>query len=425
MKSLIALILAVLSSLITPLEPAAAPPIESAATAIPGHQNESVWGYDTTLLSPDWTRPDRYQPTIDPAYGTTVMRVTSADGTRFDRNTYSRRQAENVSGTMFLTYHGSAVYHVYERATGALVQSLPIHPDAEPQWHPTDPNLIRYIEGASASSGDLLLSEINVTTGETETIADLGARIQQQFPTAGYMKDRAEGSASADGNRYAWLIYNAAEQIIGMVSYDLATDTVLGMRSADELPDAGRLDALSMSPTGEYVVTQHANGTYVYDADLSNERLIFRGAEHSDIALGADGGDVYVYIDFTASSTGGWLIATDLDTLTPVLIFDLYNDANTSIHISGKGYNKPGWVVASTYNCHAGFAWSCSKVMAVELVPNGRILNLAHTYNCGENYWTETHAVVNRDFTRVYFNSDSGSCGIDAEVYVVNVPTFD
>ena len=33
--------------------------------------------------------------------------------------------------------------------------------------------------------------------------------------------------------------------------------------------------------------------------------------------------------------------------------------------------------------------------------------------NCGDNYWTETHVVVNRSFTRIYFNSDAGSRGID------------
>lgn len=400
------------------------PTVTPTVTPTPPAEVDLVWGYDATPLDPGWVRPAINEPYVDPAYGTTVTRVSSADGIRFNRNTYSRRQAENADGSYFMTYHGSAAYYVYELTTGDLVRALPIHPDAEPQWHPTNPNLIRYIDGPNSSVGDLRLFEIDVVTGVESTIADLTDEIRAVLPTADYMKDRAEGSASADGNRYAWLVYDTAEDIIGVVTYDLATDSVLGVRPIGELASAGRLDALSMSPTGDYVVTQYGNGTYVLDADLSNERLIFAGGEHSDIALGADGRDVYVYIDFTASSTGGWLIAVDLDTLTPVLLFDLYDQANTSIHISGKGYNKPGWVVASTYSCKVAGAWSCHKVMAVELVPSGRVLNLAHTYNCGDGYWTETHAVVNRDFDRVYFNSDSGSCGIDAEVFVIDVPPF-
>jgi len=384
-----------------------------------------VWGYDLTRPDQNWSKPGLYEPYKDPAYGTTVTRLTSADGTRFDRNTYSRRQAENADGTMFMTYHGSATYHVYERSSGGLLQALTMHPDAEPQWHPTAPDLIRHIAGPNSSTGDLVLLETSASSGNTEQVADLRDRLRDQLPEAQYLKDRAEGSPSADGNRYAWLVYNKSEEIVGMVSYDLASDIVLGIEPVDSFPDSGRLDALSMSPSGEYVVAQFGQGTYVYDADLGNRRFIFPGAEHSDIARGADGRDVYVYIDFTASESAGWLVAVDLDTLSSSLIFDLYNQANTSIHISGKGYDKPGWVVASTYNCKVDFAWSCVKVMAVELVPNGRVLNLAHTYNCGESYWTETHAVVNRAFSRVYFNSDAGSCGIDAEVYLIDVPAFD
>ena len=85
--------------------------------------------------------------------------------------------------------------------------------------------------------------------------------------------------------------------------------------------------------------------------------------------------------------------------------------------------DRPGWVVVSTYNCKDPGAWTCDKVFAVEIA-TGETLNLAHTYNCGNNYWTEAHAVVNRSFTRVYFNSDGGSCGIDAEVYELTLPDF-
>jgi hypothetical protein len=60
-------------------------------------------------------------------------------------------------------------------------------------------------------------------------------------------------------------------------------------------------------------------------------------------------------------------------------------------------------------------------MMSVELdtveLATGLDVDLAHTYNCGDDYWTETHAVVNGSFSRVYLNSDAGSCGIDAEVH--------
>lgn len=396
----------------------AAPPATTDRTGTaPEPLTPLVEGFDATPPSADWTKPALYDATIDPAYRTTVRRMTSADGTRFDRNTYSRRQAENADGTAFMTYHGDAEYRVYDRADGALLAALPIHPDAEPQWHPTEPDLVRHMLGPNSYVGDLRYYETRVSTGESNVIADLTDRIQAQIPTARYMIDRAEGSPSADGSVLAWIVHDDAEVPVAIVSYDLSTDTVLGTAPLD--PANGRLDWVSASPTGTYVVAGYVDATTVFDADLTNERRINNKADHSDIALSADGRDTYVYIDFSADVDGGWLVAVDLGTLERTRLFDLYDDANTSIHISGKAYDMPGWVVASTYNCKVPGAWSCDKVMAVELGGTNRVMNLAHTYNCGDNYWTETHAVANRDLSRVYFNSDGGSCGIDAEVYEI------
>jgi hypothetical protein len=102
-------------------------------------------------------------------------------------------------------------------------------------------------------------------------------------------------------------------------------------------------------------MTGHWEGTYVFDANFANRRTINTKGEHSDMAIGSNGNDVYCYINFRT----GWLTVVDLTTLQSSQIFNLYDGANTSIHISGKGYNKPGWVAVSTYSCKVGFAWSC------------------------------------------------------------------
>lgn len=379
-----------------------------------------VWGPDATQPSADWSKPALNMRYRDAAYGSRLRRVTSAEGTRFDRNTYSRRQAENARGNLFMTYHGEAEYRVYNRRTLKLKRVLDIHPDAEPQWHATRRNLIRYIAGSNASVGDLRLYQVNVRNGRTKVIGDLTSRVQNVWPEATYLADRAEGTPSADGNRYAWIVFDQTEQQLGIISYDVKADQLLG--AIPLKPDGGKLDWVSASVTGSYVAAGYADGTFVYNADLTNERRLTIKGDHSDLALTADGRDAYVSIDFSSSPDAGWLVSIDLDTLGRTRIFDIYEGGNTSIHISGKGYDKPGWVVASTYNCKEPGSWTCEKVFAVELAEGGRILNLAHTYNCGENYWTETHAVVNRSFTRVYFNSDGGSCGIDAEVYLLAIP---
>lgn len=381
-------------------------------------------GTDATPPSPTWTRPGLNQRYGDPVYGTPVRRVTDATGTRFNRNTYSRRQAENADGSRFLTYHGDAAYNVYDRDSAELVRVLSIHPDAEPQWHPSDADLVRYVAGTNASAGALKLFEVNVASGAERTIADLTARVRERWPDALYISDGAEGAPSAAGDRYAWMVLDENEDVIGIVSYDLAADQILGLADASDDGPRQVLDWVSMTPSGERVVAGYHDGTWVTDADLTNERQINAKGDHSDIAVDTDGGDAYVYIDFDdgTSADAGWLVSVDLDTLVRTRLFRVYGGANTSVHVSGKGYDKPGWVIVSTYSCKDPGAWTCHKVMAVELAPDATVVHLAHTYNCGEEYWTETHAAVNRSFTRVYFNSDAGSCGIDAEVYELTVP---
>lgn len=415
--------------------PQAQPPTTSPAMTTPPVQSppppsatdvgaELVWGQDPSRPAGNWTKPELYEPMTDPAYGSEVRRMTDAAGTRFDRNTYSRRQAENADGMMFFTYHGEAGYRVYERSTGDLVRILDIDPDASPQWHPTDPDVVRFNSGDNSYVGDLKYHEMNVLSGHIREIADLRARIQARYPSALYLDDRAEGSPSLDGSRIAWLVYNELEDAIAIVHYDLDANQILGL--IDVPTDGGPVDWVSSSISGDYVVVGQWERTDVYDANMTNQRPLNDKAGHSDIALAADGSERYVFIDFSAGVDGGWLVAVDLTTLERTRLFDLYGtQANTSLHISGKGYNKPGWVVVSTYDCKVDHAWSCDKIMAVELDGDHRVLNLAHAYNCGDDYWTETHAVVNRDFTRIYFNSDGGSCGIDAEVYQLKVPPFD
>ena len=178
-----------------------------------------------------------------------------------------------------------------------------------------------------------------------------------------------------DGSNYAWIVYDSQEQPLGIVSYSLDNDVVLGTAELDT--DAGPIDWVSASATGNYVVAGHWSGTIAYDADMSDPRYMNRKAEHSDLALDANGNDAYVYVDFGNSPTAGWIVSVDMETLERTRMVRLYGGANTSIHISGKGFNKPGWVIVSSYNCKDPGAWSCEKVFALEIAEEGRLLNLS------------------------------------------------
>jgi hypothetical protein len=92
------------------------------------------------------------------------------------------------------------------------------------------------------------------------------------------------------------------------------------------------------------------------------------------------------------------------------------------MHISGKAYNKPGWVLISTYATKKKAQWWSNKIFAVELKQNPEIYNITHTYNITSGYWSEPHAVVNRDFTKVVFNSNWLKPGEDIDIYMIELP---
>jgi hypothetical protein len=80
--------------------------------------------------------------------------------------------------------------------------------------------------------------------------------------------------------------------------------------------------------------------------------------------------------------------------------------------------------VISTYATEPATQWLHKNVFAVELKADPTIVNLAHTHVDSNGYWSEPHASVNRDFTRVMFNSnwDTGS-DVDVDAYMVVLPT--
>ncbi len=106
-----------------------------------------------------------------------------------------------------------------------------------------------------------------------------------------------------------------------------------------------------------------------------------------------------------------------------VVLFQAYNNGTSSaFHFSGKAFNKPGWVLVSTYGS-ATSEWLHRKVFAVSLEASPKIKHLGHHHSGPDGYWTEPQATVNRDFTRILFTSNWES-GADRDVddYMIVLP---
>jgi hypothetical protein len=391
---------------------------------------------DTTHPSTTLAKPVKGQWYKDPAYGACITRATDykTEGTKNAgmRNDYSRRNPFNADHSRFFTYEPGGIWHLYDANTLTHIGAIPgPGGDAEPQWHPSNPALLYWIP----TNGGLVINLLNVTSNVNSVAADFlavkGIRgqpgvtsIKTLWPGAVHCWTKSEGSPSADGRYWGFLVNDANWGLLGFFVYDMVNDSIVGTRTDTNMPDH-----CSMSPSGRWFVVS-GDTTYCLPRDLSGSPVfMLGGSEHSDLGLNGNGEDVYVYShygSFAPSSSVGFVAVYNLDTRERFNLWSLYeNSSTTSTHISCKAFNNPGWVLISTYgHLTEPFRWFRTKIMAVEMKQNPRIFNIAHTYNNGETYWTETHAATSRDFTRILFNSNwnAGATVDDVDAYMAVLP---
>ncbi len=355
------------------------------------------------------SRPTKGVRQKDPAFGSCVYRATnhSAEtGTSFLRNDYSRRQAFNADNSYFLAYGYGGAWYLYNANTLQLIRKLAFHGTAEPQWDATNPKVLYFLP----SGGGMTMSKLNVDTNVSTVVADFRGRLP--WSSAYRVWTRGEGSPSANGRYWCFMVENSSSGMLGLITYDLVNNTILGSRSMSTRPNH-----VSMSPSGKWCVV---SSTTVYSQNLSTSRLLYNGTQHNDLALGADGRDYYVYTD---QATTGYITTIDLETgARTSLIPTWIGGTVTSLHISGKAFNKPGWILVSTYSHSGSLKWAHERVMAVEMKANPRVVSLVHHRTYINGYWTQPHATASRDFSRVLYNSNWGSTSsMDVDAYLVKL----
>lgn len=416
-----------------------------AATYQPGFT--LVEGEDRTASKSGFAKPAKGKPYNDPAYGSCVVRATNADGeglTIFARNDYSRRQPFNADDSRFLAYtRGTETWHLYDTETLEYVRHIDLGGKlVEPQWHPTHPDVLYvFPEG-----GGMTIIEINVKTGNSNVITDFrdvqeinghsGKSIKDIWPTAARVSTRSEGSPSADARYWGLMVMNSSGKGLGIITYDMLSDTITGVY--DFATDGGGVSApdhLSMSPSGDYVVPSWVSpecgsqlgtlnkpcGLMSFSRDFSSATGLAQRTSHSDTGVDANGNDVIV----AANYHSGWVEMWDLATGQQSRLWQIYINGNsTAMHVSARSFNKPGWALISTYHEKSRNGdWFERKIMAVEMKANPRILNIAHTYSKHGGYFSEPHAAVNRDFTKIMFNSNWGTGNDDdVDAYMIELP---
>lgn len=354
----------------------------------------------------------------DPVHGTCGIRVTDhavEAPSGMARHDYSRRQAFNVDNSYLLVQATNGFWHLYNANTMAFIRTLsgPAG-DAEIQWHPTDPKSIYYFD----TNGGMVLRQLNVDTGTITAAANFAGKLP--WADAARVWTKSEGSPSADGRYWCLMAETSGFTTRGVFVYDLQTQTVVGSRSVSARPDH-----TGMSASGRWCVVSNlagSGGTVAWDRSFTTSRQLHSTSEHSDLALNAQGQDVYVAVDYQANA--GDFYMHNIDTNVRTNLFPTYvSGSATAYHVSGQAFGKPGWVLVSTYGASGSNQWLHNKLFAVELRSGGRILNIGHHQSRLNGYWTEPQASVNRDFTRVIWASNFGTTSdTDIDAYMMYLP---
>lgn len=367
---------------------------------------------------PALARPVKGAAYRDPVHGTCGIRVTDHANeapSGFARHDYSRRQAFNADNSLLIVQAVDGFWHLYNANTMAFVRTLsgPAG-DAELQWHPTDPRSLYFFD----TFGGMVLRRLNVDSNTATVAANFTGRLP--WADVARVWTKSEGSPSADGRYWCLMAETSNFGIRGVFVYDLQTQTVVGSRALSARPDH-----TSMSASGRWCVVSHlsgSGGTVAWDRGFTTSRQLHHTSEHSDLALNAQGQDVYVALDY--QSNAGDFFMHNIDTNVRTVLFPTYlSGTATAYHVSGQAFAKPGWVLVSTYASGSPNQWLHNKLFAVELRQGGRILNIGHHQSRFNGYWTEPHATVNRDFTRIIWASNFGTTsGTDLDAYMIYLP---
>lgn len=452
------------------------PPPGSPATTFNALYSEgwTAAGGTTYLAKPSQTKPSTKSANnatpsyTDQRFGTKIFRVTSvadaATTSQMMRHEYSRRQAFNADSTKFIAINTLGHWWLYDadtrvRLDGGCTRSPDgvgalgvgsgwwFNGDCEPFWHPTDPNKIWVTEQYGYGN---IWYEFDIVSKTRTTLFDLNALLDAiGWTSAQYTSFLGEGRPSNDGRYWGLCVMGATtDAILGFIRYDKQTNTITGYIATTNKPNN-----ITTSPSGAYVVPSWCtvddlttaecaarpinttNGTRAYSNNFATFLQVNEYGHHGDTATDVYGNDVWTSVNYNSSKlpdvSDGYLYYRRLDTgVAYDLPVRVYSPATSgATHVSGCAFDRPGWVVNETYNGGNGTTWHDEVVSAIRLIPGATaaadVRRLAHHQSYQTNdYFSEPHATVNRDFTRVmYASSFNATSSVINESYMIGLPS--
>jgi hypothetical protein len=318
---------------------------------------------------------------------------------------YSRSDPLNCDGSKILLTIREFSLYIYNSQTFALEKRLsnyhggtiPAHTEGgnEPRWDDEDPNVFYYVSGMGFYKYDL--------RNDTSTLI---RNFSTDFPDGYWVGNDAEGEPSMDRRYWGFFVRGLPPEYPNYVkfvafTYDMVEDIIIGTLPQDNQYDVNPGgNTITISPFGKRVIIEHFGSTPTRSYNLDFTNPVDLGLDgHSDLAIDAENNEVHVIKD----DQYDWIAMLDVNTgqrtnLLKLPMTDSW-DIEPGILISGSNYNKPGWVVISTYAGDSG-AWAYNQIFLLE----------------------SPKAAISQDGTRIYFVSNWEVGEGDIDTYEIKLP---
>jgi hypothetical protein len=364
--------------------------------------------------TPVMPNPDYLQPAIDPAFGTSFVRITDP-GEEFGlpcesrcTHRYSSSQAWNADQTLLLLANGCSGFCFLDGATYQPLFRRAVSNECE--WHPRDPALMICVDD----------SGIYLWAPRTDLKVPVGApEHHRQFRFGPY-----KGNPSLDGNR---LVVRALDDNGAPVAfaYDIPARRKYPDIRLAALP--GENGHCSISASGRFVVCiQKTAKDEVYVFDLDGNQVQHwpehHRPGHGDLAVDDDGDDVFVGISKADPDKYHVIKRRLVDGKVTDLV--PYGEAT---HASLRNTGRPGWVFVTyggTYSevaARAATAPFYQEIVALRTDGSGETRRLVQTRAAKDDYWSEAHASPSPDGNRVIWSSNWGRVGGPVADYVAKL----
>lgn len=348
----------------------------------------------------DLARPQPGESVVDPAFGTTITRVTNAtDGERVVP-VQAPAGAWNADELMVLLYRSGADvfgHVVYDASTFEQVAVLDISPNDIEQvfWDPSDPDLVLFAEGNA-------LRSVSVARGDVDTVAEF-----EQCD----MVEPAIGSAGASWDGALVVLTCTTESGDRQL---LAHDRSDGTTS---FLDIAQDEQGHASPSGAAVVVETDTGFTIRSSTLDPAGSpIAWESSGASLTAGPDGETLIVGSGFEADHNGA-IVTADLNGQIEIVVGPDtgYPSPAPGTRVAASAWSTPGLIVAASPTPSDGIQQILEGELVVADIRSGDpvVYRLAHTRTSGEGAFASAFISISPSGRAVLFSSDWGGGAID------------